>query len=96
MKNGCKSANRCTVPGEHIFALRTKKLEFIFWHPKDIQNARLESSTRWIMSSDNRSSDDEDSEIEVSLGSSSGDDDADAGQNFSDLIDGNTQFYLHS
>lgn len=97
LKNGFKSVNRCTAPGEQIFAIRTKKLEFKFWHPKDVQNARLECSTRWVISSDNRSSDDDDSEIvEVSLGSSSNDDDEDTGQNFSGITDGNTQFYLHS
>lgn len=59
-----------------------------------MQNARLEKNSHCVISSDNRGSDDDFSEIvEVSLGSLS-DNDEDMGQDFEGFKDDDTQFYI--
>ncbi|KAJ5816303.1 hypothetical protein N7447_008536 [Penicillium robsamsonii] len=65
-----------------------------FWEKKDVQNARLEKNSHCVISSDNRGSDDDFSEIvKVSLGSLS-DNDEDMGQDFEGFKDDDTQFYI--
>lgn len=83
LKNNQASVHRYVAPGEQIFAIRLKRVVFRFLQPRDVDNARLEKTSRWIMSSDNRSAGDEFSEIVEAFldGSPSSDEDEEEHEN---------------
>jgi hypothetical protein len=95
-KSNRAAVHRYIAPGEQIFAIRLKKVVFCFLKPCDVNNARLEKASRWKMSSDNRSGDDDFSEIvEASLdGSSSEAEFNDEDEAARELTNDNTEFYV--
>ncbi|KAJ5175407.1 uncharacterized protein N7482_001284 [Penicillium canariense] len=95
--NNQAATHRYIAPGEQIFAVRLKRVVFRFLKPRDVDNAHLEKTSRWRMSSDTRSAGDEFSEIvEASLDgfSSAGEYDERDGNDDAELTDDNTEYYV--
>lgn len=93
-QRGQVSVNRCTAPGEQIFALRTKKLKFHFWQTKDVTSVRLAKNSQWTMCSDNRDSNEGFVEIvEASLEDCS-DEDEEKEQEFGWYTSDDTEFIM--
>ncbi|KAJ0414051.1 hypothetical protein BJY00DRAFT_295832 [Aspergillus carlsbadensis] len=57
------TSRSCTVPGENVFALRLKKVILRTWRTQDVANVRLAQHSHWVIASDNRGSDEGDSEL---------------------------------
>lgn len=96
VKNNQATVHHYIAPGEQIFAIRLKKVVFRFLKPRDVDNAHLGKASRWKMSSDNRSNDEEFSEIvEASLdGSFSGAEYDDEDEYAGEFTDDNAEFYV--
>lgn len=89
------SVYRFTAPGEQIFATRLKRVVFRFWKPHDLENIRLEKTSRWKMSSDNRGVEGDYSEVvEASLDDfHMEDEEYDDEEDLEEFTDDETHFY---
>lgn len=96
VKNNQATVHRYIAPGEQIFAIRLKKVVFRFLKPRDVDNAHLEKTSRWKMSSDNRSGDEEFSDIvEASLDGSLSEAEYDDEDEYArEFTDDNSEFYV--
>lgn len=96
VNNNQATVHRYVAPGEQVFAIRLKKVVFRFLKPRDVCNARLGKTSRWEMSSDNRSGGEEFSEIvEASLDGSLSDSEYDDGDEYvRGLAHDNAEFYV--